>query len=276
LKKKLEMAPRPPLPIDGGQEEDPPDSPKQPVANPHPLDIKQEPKDAEFEADISSIENLDESIFNHESKVVIKEEPLDIKPKIEPVSPPGWTKVFGKGAISHETAGSATPTLIPGELPVYDPKAYADENSENKMDETPTKDKLDKTEDSSRKKRKSGNDDDDETGNKNKKSGKLQHEQIALLQRLLQEEKSVSADLKRKLGTAESTITNVRKIFRDDQLNRLENPHSRGHWQDMTIQNSIQDFTRMGFTGYEHMRKRLQNAIPSAETLRWHLRKIGN
>ena len=93
-------------------------------------------------------------------------------------------------------------------------------------------------------------------------------DQIALLLKQLEEEKSKSVDLKRKLVNAESTIKNVRKIFRDDQLNRLENPESRCHWDDdMSIKNTTQDFTRMGFTGYECMRKRFQNAIPSVETL---------
>ena len=66
-------------------------------------------------------------------------------------------------------------------------------------------------------------------------------DQIALLMKQLEEEKSKSADLTKQLDNAESTIKNVRKVFRDDQLNRLQNPSSKGHWDEMTIQNSIQD-----------------------------------
>merc|ERR1712008_225158 len=101
-----------------------------------------------------------------------------------------------------------------------------------------------------------------------------QAKKIIWLEKLLQEQKDKSVEMQQELDSSNKTLANIKTVFNDDQMYRIDNPNSRKPWLDMTIQNGIQDYTKMGGTAYIHMRKRLKGMIPSPECLRWHLRKI--
>ena len=101
-----------------------------------------------------------------------------------------------------------------------------------------------------------------------------QKQKIAWLERLLDEQKNKSVEMQKSLDSNAKTVAQVNTLFSGDQMHRLENPNSRRPWFDMTIQNCIQDYCKMGYTSYCHMRKRLKNLMPHPETLRWHLRKV--
>ena len=101
-----------------------------------------------------------------------------------------------------------------------------------------------------------------------------QAKKIIWLEKLLQEQKDKSVEMQQQLDSSNKTLANIKTVFNDDQMYRIDNPNSRKPWLDMTIQNGIQDYTKMGGTAYIHMRKRLKGMIPSPECLRWHLRKI--
>lgn len=57
-----------------------------------------------------------------------------------------------------------------------------------------------------------------------------------------------------------------RKVINPDQEHRLENPESRSHWSDDTMEEAIQYATKMGWDNYEFMRsKQLTCGQPLAQ-----------
>ena len=113
-----------------------------------------------------------------------------------------------------------------------------------------------------------------DTLREDKKVIEEQKQKIAWLENLLKEQKDKSVEMQKTMESNANTVAQVNTLFTGDQMHRLENPNSRRPWFDMTIQNCIQDYCKMGYTSYCHMRKRLKNLMPHPETLRWHLRKV--
>ena len=70
-----------------------------------------------------------------------------------------------------------------------------------------------------------------------------------------------------------SVVSGVGKIFRPDQLHRLQHPGTRAEWSKKTLQEAIALRTLCGSTAYNYMYSK-GHPLPHINTLRNHLRKI--
>ena len=86
--------------------------------------------------------------------------------------------------------------------------------------------------------------------------------------------RSEVAALKEENGKLTDIVNNVEKVFRKDQLKRLNNPSAFVAWSDITIKNTIHIYYTVGITGFNFLRDECGFPLPCVRTLRNHLKVV--
>ena len=72
----------------------------------------------------------------------------------------------------------------------------------------------------------------------------------------------------------ETKYKSVSKLWKPDQVKRMENPGSHCQWSYPTIMEALQCYSMFGSTGYKYFVQVLKFPYPPLRTLQWHLAKI--
>ena len=97
---------------------------------------------------------------------------------------------------------------------------------------------------------------------------------IESLQKQLKEQIEKNESLTRKNEMLQKRVDSFSRIFGPDQIHRLEDPSSRSHWSDQTLEMAIILYYKVGTTGYNYLRDVLLWPLPCVSTINRHMAKI--